>query len=156
MHKTIFAVTKDIEGFHFNKAVARVRELSNAIEGTEKSDDGSTWAFKFGAKTVVQLIAPMMPHLAEELWSKMALGHQTLVAEYTMADSGSGLLVEDTITIAVQVNGKVRGTIDVAKDAAEDSVREQALSLDNVASFIGDKDVRKVIVVPNRIVNIVV
>jgi leucyl-tRNA synthetase len=153
-HKTIFAVTKDIEGFHFNKAVARVRELSNAIEGTEKSDDGSTWAFKFGAKTVVQLIAPMMPHLAEELWSKM--GGEGLVANTPWPIADPALLVEDTITIAVQVNGKVRGTIDVAKDAAEDSVREQALSLDNVASFIGDKDVRKVIVVPNRIVNIVV
>lgn len=153
-HKTIAAVTKDIEGFHFNKAVARVRELSNAIEGADKSDDGSAWAFKFGTKIVVQLIAPMMPHLAEELWNKM--GGKGLVANAPWPKADPALLVEDTITIAVQVNGKVRGTIDVAKDAAEDTVREQALSLDNVASFIGDKDVRKVIVVPNRIVNIVV
>lgn len=153
-HKTIAAVTKDIEGFHFNKAVARVRELSNAIESAEKSDDGSAWAFKFGASTVVQLIAPMMPHLAEELWNKM--GREGLVANAAWPEANPALLIEDTITIAVQVNGKVRGTIDVAKDAAEDAVREQALSLDNVASFIGDEDVRKVIVVPNRIVNIVV
>jgi leucyl-tRNA synthetase len=84
------------------------------------------------------------------------MGGEGLVANAPWPKADPALLVEDTITIAVQVNGKVRGTIDVAKDAAEDSVREQALSLDNVASFIGDKDVRKVIVVPNRIVNIVV
>ena len=153
-HKTIAAVTKDIEAFHFNKAVARVRELSNAIEGTDTSEDGTAWAFKFAAKTVVVLIAPMMPHLAEELWDKM--GGQDLVANTAWPEADPALLVEDSITIAVQVNGKVRGTIDVAKDAVEDTVKGQALTLENVASFIGDKEIRKVIVVPNRIVNIVV
>lgn len=153
-HKAVDAVTRDIDAFHFNKAVARVRELSNAIEGTDTSDDGSAWAFKFAAKTVVQLIAPMMPHLAEELWQKM--DGTGLVANAAWPTADPALLIEDTVTIAVQVNGKVRGTIDVAKDAAEDSVREQALGVDNVASFIGDKEIRKVIVVPNRIVNIVV
>lgn len=152
-HKTIEAVTKDIEGFHFNKAVARVRELSNAIEGTDTSEDDKAWAFKFAAKNVVQLIAPMMPHLAEELWNTM--NGTGLVANAVWPKANPMLLIEDTITIAVQVNGKVRGTIDVAKDAAEDVVREQALSLENVASFIGDNDIRKIIVVPNRIVNIV-
>lgn len=153
-HKTIAAVTKDIEAFHFNKAVARIRELSNAIEGTDVSHEGSAWAFKFAAKTVVLLIAPMMPHLAEELWSKM--GTIGLVADATWPKADPALLVEDSVTIAVQVNGKVRGTIDVAKDAAEDTVKEQALSLENVTNFIADKEIRKVIVVPNRIVNIVV
>lgn len=153
-HKTIAAVTKDIEAFHFNKAVARVRELSNGIEGTDLDDKGTAWAFAFSAKTVVLLIAPMMPHLAEELWSKM--GGKGLVADAPWPKADPDLLVEDSVTIAVQVNGKVRGTIDVAKDAAEDSVREQALAVENVTSFIGDKEIRKVIVVPNRIVNIVV
>lgn len=153
-HKTIAAVTKDIEAFHFNKAVARVRELSNAIEGTDLSDPGTRWAFVFAAKTVIKLIAPMMPHLAEELWHKT--GGEGLVADAAWPEADPALLVEESVTIAVQVNGKVRGTIDVAKDAAEDSVREQALGVENVASFIGGKDIRKVIVVPNRIVNIVV
>jgi len=153
-HKTIAAVTKDIDAFHFNKAVARVRELSNAIEGTDTTDAGTAWAFKFAAKNVIQLIAPMMPHLAEELWNK--IGKQGLVADAAWPKADPALLIEDTITIAVQVNGKVRGTIDVAKDAAEDAVKEQALGLENVSSFIGDKEIRKVIVVPNRIVNIVV
>lgn len=153
-HKTIDAVTRDIEAFHFNKAVARVRELSNSIEGTDLIDPGTKWAFAFAAKTVVLLIAPMMPHLAEELWTKT--GGEGLVADAPWPKADSNLLVEDSVTIAVQVNGKVRGTIDVAKDAAEDTVREMALGVDNVVSFIGDKEVRKVIVVPNRIVNIVV
>ena len=153
-HKTIAAVTKDIEAFHFNKAVARIRELSNAVEGSDTSDAGTAWAFKFAAKNIVQLIAPMMPHLAEELWN--TVGQNGLVADAAWPKADPALLIEDSITIAVQVNGKVRGTIDVAKDAAEDAVKEQALALENVSSFIGDKEIRKVIVVPNRIVNIVV
>ena len=100
------------------------------------------------------MIGPLMPHLAEEMWH--ALGHTNLIADTAWPVVDAGMLVEDTITIAVQVNGKLRGTIDVAKDADKESVEQSALMLENVQSFIEGKEVRKVIVVPNKIVNVVI
>ena len=100
------------------------------------------------------MIAPMMPHLAEEMWR--TLGYETLVAETAWPVADTSMLSDETVTIGVQINGKLRGTIDIAKDADQDAVKEAALTLDNVQSFIGDKEVRKVIVVPNRIVNVVI
>lgn len=154
VHKTIAAVTDDLEKFHFNKAVARIRELSNALDALKESDKGAAWALLFGSETVTLLIGPMMPHLAEEMWH--TLGHDTPVAESAWPVADPSMLVDDQVTVGVQVNGKLRGTIMVAKDAANDLVQEQALALETVQSFIAGKDIRKVIVVPNRIVNVVV
>ena len=154
VHKTIQAVTNDLERFHFNKAVARIRELSNALEGLSKNDSGAPWVMRFGVETISILIGPMMPHLAEEMWH--SLGHETLVAETAWPVADTSMLNDETVTIGVQINGKLRGTIDIAKDTDQDAVKEAALSLENVQSFIGDKEVRKVIVVPNRIVNVVI
>ncbi len=154
VHKTIAAVTDDLEKFHFNKAVARIRELSNAIETLKGDDDATAWVLRLGTETVLLLIAPMMPHLAEEAWA--ALGHESLIAEAAWPVANPEMLQDETVTIAIQVNGKVRATIDIPKDAPEDSVREQALAADNVQSFVAGKEIRKVIVVPNRIVNVVV
>ncbi len=153
-HKTIAAVTDDLERFHFNKAVARVRELSNAVEDLRGEDPETAWVLRFATETVLLLIAPMMPHLAEEAWQ--ALDHDRLITDAAWPVADPAMLTDDSVTIAVQVNGKVRATIDIAKDAPEDSVRAQALAADNVQAFIADKEVRKVIVVPNRIVNVVV
>ena len=154
VHKTIQAVSDDLERFHFNKAVARIRELSNALEGLDKNAPGASWVMRFGIETVSLLIGPMMPHLAEEMWR--TLGYETLVAETAWPVADTSMLSDETVTIGVQINGKLRGTIDIAKDADQDAVKEAALTLDNVQSFIGDKEVRKVIVVPNRIVNVVI
>jgi len=143
-----------LERFHFNKAVARIRELSNALEGLDKNAPGASWVMRFGIETVSILIGPMMPHLAEEMWQ--TLGHDTLIAKTAWPVADASMLRDETVTVGVQINGKLRGTIDIAKDADQDIVKEAALALENVQSFIGDKEVRKVIVVPNRIVNVVI
>ncbi|WP_142849194.1 leucine--tRNA ligase [Telmatospirillum sp. J64-1] len=153
-HKATVAVAEDLERFHFNKAVARIRELTNALGELPQDEDGAAWVLREGLETVVRLIGPMMPHLAEELWSM--LGHQTLLAQTPWPEADPALLVEDSVTIAVQVNGKLRGTIDLPKDVDQKTAQDAALALPAVQSVIEGKTLRKVVVVPNRIVNVVV
>ncbi len=152
VHKTIANVSADLDKFHFNKAVARVRELTNLLEDLDGARDG--WVLREGLETVARLIGPMMPHLAEELWQR--LGHETLVAETPWPEVDDSLLEEDTVTVAVQVNGKLRGTVRLPKDSDRESATSVALDLDNVVRAVGGRPVRKVIVVPNRIINVVV
>jgi leucyl-tRNA synthetase len=96
----------------------------------------------------------MMPHLAEELWQR--LGHDILLVDMPWPEADPSLLVEDRVTIAVQVNGKLRGTIDLPMDSSQKEAEAAALELDNVARAVAGKPVRKVIVVPNRVINVVV
>ena len=154
-HKTIAGVTEDFERFHFNRALARIRELTNTLAetGTMEAADVA-WAMREGLETVVRLIAPMTPHVGEELWR--TLGHKSLIANEHWPESEPSLTVDDTVTIAVQVKGKLRGTIDQPAGADRDSVEAAALALPAVARQIAGHDIRKIIVVPNRIVNIVV
>ncbi|MBL4614422.1 MAG: class I tRNA ligase family protein, partial [Magnetovibrio sp.] len=154
IHNTVHAVTGDFDNFHFNKAVARIRELTNALESLKGDEAATKWVRREGFECVAIIINPMMPHLAEELWS--ALGHSNLIANQAWPVIDETLLVDDSVTMAVQVNGKKRGTIDVPKDHPQDQVQAVALALDTVAAAIAGKTPRKVIVVPNRIVNVVV
>ncbi|MEP0338185.1 MAG: leucine--tRNA ligase [Alphaproteobacteria bacterium] len=153
-HKTIDGVSADLEKFHFNKAVARIRELTNAVEGLKDAAPDANWVRRFALETLSLLIAPMTPHLAEALW--LELGHEdTLVADTAWPVADPAYLVDDLVTIAVQVNGKLRGTIELPKDCAKDAAEDAALALDKVQSVLEGKPPRKVIVVPNRIVNVV-
>ncbi|PCI40607.1 MAG: leucine--tRNA ligase [Rhodospirillaceae bacterium] len=154
VHKTAHAVTQDLDKFHFNKAVARIRELTNTLEDFKLTDDVAQWVRREAFETIAVLINPLMPHLGEELWNM--LGHTQLIAEAPWVQADPSLLIDDTVTIAVQVNGKMRGTIDVAKDCPKDEVEAQALALDTVIQAMQAKPARKIIVVPNRIVNVVV
>jgi leucyl-tRNA synthetase len=154
IHKTIHEVSADLDRFHFNKAVARIRELTNAVACLDGQDAGASWVHRQGLETVVRLIGPMMPHLAEELWS--TLGHDTILTETPWPIADKSLLEDDHITIAVQVNGKLRGTLEVVTNCDKTTIEEQALALDGVVAIIGENPVRKIIVIPNRIVNIVV
>ena len=157
-HRTIAAVGDDIEAFRFNKAVARIHEFVNVLGSwtppgrAERSDEAAA-VLREALEAVVQLIGPMMPHIAEELWRR--LGHETLVADTPWPAADPGLVEEESVTIGIQVSGKLRGTIEVARDSDETLVREAALAHANVRRNIGDRTVRKVIVVPNRIVNVV-
>lgn len=153
IHKTISAVSDDLDNFHFNKAVARIRELSNALEGLSGEEDGTGWVLREGYEAIILLINPMCPHVAEELWSQ--LGHQTSLIDQPWPVADAALLVDDSVTIGVQVNGKLRGTLDLAKDCPKDEVEQAALALEGVIKQLGGNPPRKVIVVPNRIVNIV-
>ncbi len=153
-HRAIAGVSADIEAFHFNKAVARLYELANAIAGLEGTDAATKWALRETLEIFVRLIGPMTPHLAEELWQ--ALGHKTLLADAPWPATEDALLVDDTVTVAVQLNGKLRGTVPLAKDAAKDVAEKAALALPEIVRALDGKTPKRVIVVPNRIVNIVV
>ncbi|ANY18881.1 Leucine--tRNA ligase [Tsuneonella dongtanensis] len=148
LHQTIDAVGGDIEALAFNKAVARIYELTNAIEKAAPSASRSE-----AICTLVQLVAPMMPHLAEEAWA--AMGQQGLVAQSDWPQVDPALLVEDEVTIAVQVKGKLRDTLTVAKGLPQDELQALALASDKVQRSLDGAEVRKVIVVPDRLVNIV-
>jgi leucyl-tRNA synthetase len=153
-HKTIAGVSADIEAFHFNKAVARLYELASTIDQVKHADDATKWAKREALEIFVRLTGPMTPHLAEELWQ--ALGHRSLLADSPWPLAEDALLVDDTVTIALQVNGKLRGTIQMPKDASQEANTTAALANGDVQKAMAGKPQKRVIVVPNRLVNIVV
>jgi leucyl-tRNA synthetase len=148
-HQAIAAVGADIEALAFNKAVARLYELTSAIEKAAPSADRST-----AIRALLLLAAPMMPHLAEEGWQR--IGGEGLVVEAAWPEVDPALLAEDTVTIAVQVQGKLRDTLTVSKGCPRDELEPLALASEKVQRSIGGAEVRKVIVVPDRLVNIVI
>jgi len=151
-------VTGAIEKLRFNAAVAHIYELANALSfclqnaGPQPSPD-LAFALREAAELLARIAAPMVPHLAEECWA--ALGYDTLIAEEPWPSPDQALLVEDTVTIAVQVNGKRRDELTIARDAAKEDIEAAALKLDNVVRAIGGRKIKKVVVVPQRIVNVV-
>ena len=153
-HKTIAGVSADIEAFHFNKAVARLYELASAIDSLKSKDAADKWAKREALEIFVRLTGPMTPHLAEELWQ--SLGHKSLLADSPWPLAEDALLVDDTVTVAVQLNGKLRGTLQLPKDAAKEDAEKAALALPELARGLDGKAPKRVIVVPNRIVNVVV
>ncbi len=153
-HKTIGEIAKAIDDFALNKAVAKIRELSNALTSFKPQDNTDKWAMREGYEILIRLMNPIIPHLCEELWN--ALGHETLLTNTPWPKADKSLTTSETITIGVQVNGKVRASITLPKDADNKAFEEAALTEHNVQKAIGDKSVKKVIVVPGRIVNIVV
>jgi leucyl-tRNA synthetase len=152
-HKTIAAVTDDLDKFRFNRAVARIRELTNALDELPTDEPGAPEVLREGLETLARLIGPMMPHLAEEMWQELGCGG--LLAEQPWPTFDPDLTRDEQVTLAVQVNGKLRGTLDVARDTAADAVEHAALALPQVMRWLDGHPPRKVIVVPNRIVNIV-
>ena len=154
LHRTIADVSGDFEKFHFNRAVARVREMSNALDELDGKGEGEAWVLREGLETLVRLINPMLPHISEELWAK--LGHAAPLSETPWPKADPALLVETTVTVAVQVNGKLRATITLPRDVANKDAEALALADPNVGRALGGKAPKKVIVVPNKIVNVVV
>ncbi|MFZ2031216.1 MAG: leucine--tRNA ligase [Vitreimonas sp.] len=152
-HRAIQSVTDDIENFRFNVAVARSYELVNAIAKLKGADAGSVFARGEALRILAQLISPFMPHLAEESWEKLGMTGFVATAPWPKADPA--LAARNTVTLPIQVNGKKRGEIEAAKGAAEAEVREAALAHPDVQRFLEGQSVRKVIVVTDRIVNIV-
>ncbi len=153
IHRTIRDVTDDLDKFRFNRGVARIRELTNALEAIE-ADDGAGIVLREGLEAAVRLLGPMMPHIGEELWQALRPG--TLLADEKWPRFEPALAAEETVTLAVQVNGKLRGTVELPRDAAEDAAGAAALALPTVVKALEGKAPRKTIVVPNRIVNVVV
>ena len=156
-HKTINDVTQDVERFHFNKAIARIREHTNRLEGTLDQEimreQNFRQAFAEAIETIVLLINPFLPHLSEELWKQ--LGHSDTVTDQAWPKADPALLVDDNVTIAVQINGKLRATIELPKDTDKKITEEKILELQPIHEALKDKTIDKIIVVPNRIVNVV-
>ena len=155
VHKTLHNVGRNIEGLRFNVAVAALYELANILgSAVQKSAKGHDWALREAAEYTVQMIAPMMPHLAEECWSR--LGYNTLLTNQPWPAAEPALLVDDEITIAVQVNGKRRDEIKISRNASKEDIEAAAMTLDSVTRALEGRQPKKVIVVPQRIVNVVV
>jgi leucyl-tRNA synthetase len=150
-HKTIRKVTDDIRNLHFNTAIAAQMEFVNDLYKLKV--DGFSEAWHEALSVLVQLIEPFAPHMANELWEQ--LSHEGLVQNASWPVWDEALTVEDTITIAVQVNGKLRGEIQVSKDADPEDIKAQALAQDNVAKFVTGEP-KKVIYVSGRLVSVVV
>ena len=149
LHRAIAGIGVDIDGLSFNKAVAKVHELTNAIEKARPSGSRD-----LAIVTLIRLVAPMLPHLAEEAWA--ARGHVDLVADAPWPQFDPMLLVEDSVTVALQVSGKLRDTITVAKGTGQAEMERLALTNAKVLTILAGATPKKVIVVPDRLVNLVV
>ena len=147
-------VTEDIEGFRFNTAIARLMELTTALARAREAGgvDGATW--DRSVETLILLTAPLAPHITEELWERR--GKPYSVHQQAWPEFDESLVVEETVQIVVQVNGKVRDRLSLPPDASEDAARERALASERVQGWVEGKELRRVIYVPGKLLNIVV
>ena len=158
-HRALDRVSDDIGKLRFNRCVAHIYEFANALSDAIGEVETATppdmaWALREAGDILVRLFHPMMPHLAEECWA--ALGHKSLVATEAWPQVEPDLLVETTITLPVQINGKKRADVTVDREAGKDAIEAAVLALDEVKKALDGKSPKKVIVVPNRIVNVVI
>ncbi len=147
LHRTIKKVGEDIETMRFNTAVSTLMILTNRLASLESAP-------RAALEKMLQVLAPFAPHLSEELWQK--LGHSELISQTPWPSFDPALCVDDVIEIGVQVNGKARGRVKLAKDASEDVAKAESLKDENVAKFVQDKALKKFIYVPGKIVNFIV
>jgi leucyl-tRNA synthetase len=159
VHGTIIKVEENIERLHFNVCIARIHELANYLSATLGNIETTTvpadlrFAFREAADALVLLFAPIMPHLAEECWE--SLGHATLVSDTPWPRADHALVVEDVITLPVQVNGRKRGDLVIDRNADASAIEAAVLALEPIRRAMEGRPVKKIIVVPQRIVNIV-
>jgi len=159
IHKATKHVSENIESLRFNSAVAQIYELTNSLAKflpiADKNPTGKNLStLSLGIEYLVQMIAPMTPHLAESCWAE--LGKDRLVCDTPWPKADPKYLVDDEIIMPIQVNGKRRAEIKVAKDANKDSIEAQALSVNAIKLLLDGKTPKKVIIVPNRIINVVI
>ncbi len=158
-HGALAKVSEDIEKLRFNRCIAHIYEFANVIQMALTNASNGTpapdlaFAMREAAEILVQLFQPMMPHLAEECWA--ALGHNSLLARKAWPKIEADLLIEDTLTLPVQVNGKKRADVTVARDAGNADIEIAVLSLDAVRRALDGKAPKKIIIIPQRIVNVV-
>ena len=157
-HKGLHWVGHNIETLRFNTAIATIYDLANklgsALQGQKNAKDTSLdWALRESAELLTQMFAPIMPHLAEECWAR--LGYNSLIVKEPWPEAEKALLVDDRITIAVQINGKRRDELQIARDASKADIEAAALDLEGVKRALDGREIKKIIVVPQRIVNVV-
>jgi leucyl-tRNA synthetase len=156
-HETIKRVTQDIEDrFHFNTVISAVMELVNTMQAIEdtNADNAGKQTIRLGIETAVLLLAPIVPHFCEELWE--ALGHDQSVLLRSWPVFDEAATIKDEVEVVVQVNGKLRSRFNAALDADPELLKQRALADERIIAFIGDKPVKKVITVKNKLVNIVI
>ena len=153
VHKSILALSTDIENFRFNRAVAQLHMLANAISDIKMEEAGAPAAKRFAIETLAQLLCPLTPHLAEDMWH--TLGHKTLLAQSSWPEADAALARDDEIEIGVQVNGKLRDTIKLVRDCPNDVAESLALASTSVQRYLDGKSPKKIIIVQNRIINVV-
>ena len=155
LHQTIAKVSDDLERRHtFNTAIAAVMELMNGLVKIQDTDPASRNLLQEALENIVLLLSPIVPHICHELWRVLKPGTELFDQPWPQADSAA--MVQDEIKLIVQVNGKLRGQINVAKDAGKDTIQSAALANEHVQKFIEGQTVKKIIVVPGRLVNIVI
>ncbi|HHO69692.1 MAG TPA: leucine--tRNA ligase [Gammaproteobacteria bacterium] len=155
VHETLVKVSNDIgQRYTFNTAIAANMELLNELARFEDASAQGRALLQEALEFVVLMLSPIVPHVAQELWQ--ALGHEGLVVDQAWPQADPDALVKDSVELVVQVNGKMRGRVSVAADAGRDDIQAAALAEPNVQRFVADKSLRKVIVVPGRLVNLVV
>ena len=145
-------MTEDLERFRFNRAVARVRALTNELSAIEDGP-GAGPVMREGLETAVRLLGPIVPHLAEEAWRR--LGHESWLAHEAWPEADPALLADDVVVVAVQVDGRKRATISLPAGHGKAEAEEAAMADGGVRRALAGREVRKVIVVPGRIVNVV-
>ncbi len=155
VHKTIKKVTADLESQKYNTAIASMMELVNNLNA-EKNENGfvSTGAWKFAVESLVQLVAPFAPHMADELWE--TLGHTDSAQKDHWPAWDESLVRDNTVTVIVQVNGKMRGKLTLPAGATEEAVRAAALADEKVKAAIGNSQIQKVIFVADKLLSLVV
>jgi leucyl-tRNA synthetase len=152
-HKTITHITEDIERFHLNRYIARLREFSNALEDFTPTDSSERWALHEALHTLVLLLSPALPHLGETLW--VELGQPPFIYNHPWPKPDPAWVQIETITLAVQVNGKMRGTLDISPQLPEEEVKALVLNLPSVQAQTQDKIIKKFIYIPGKIANVV-
>jgi leucyl-tRNA synthetase len=155
-HKTIKKVTEDIERFHFNTAISAVMELVNEIylsDLKDRKDEPSRRVLRESIEAIVLLLSPIVPHFAEELWE--ALGKRESTLRNKWPDYDREAVVEEEILIVVQVNGKLRDRLTVPASFGEEEVKAWALKSEKIQKLVEGKEIKRVILVPKKLVNIV-
>ena len=155
IHATIVKVNDDIgRRYTFNTAIAAVMELSNALSAAQDTTENGHAIMREGLETVILLLSPVVPHITHYLWQE--LGHKELIIDAVWPEADPEALIVDELQLIVQVNGKLRARIMVAEDATQRAIEEQAVADSNVVKFIVNEKIRKIIVVPKKLVNIVI
>jgi leucyl-tRNA synthetase len=153
-HKTIKRITEDLSNFHFNTALAALMECNNALIKQQHAPAAQSAAYRRALETMMQLLAPFAPHITEELWQQT--GHTGSIHSTDWPVYEESLTQDETFTLVMQVNGKVRERVEVPADISEQEVRELALNNPRVATFVGDVTIQNIIYIPGRLVNVVV
>jgi leucyl-tRNA synthetase len=153
-HQTIRSVTHDLEEFSFNTAIARLMEFTNALQKAKRTSVYNADAWNEAIETLLLLLAPCCPHIAEELWELRGGGYSVHLQPWPEFDPE--LAAEEMITLVVQVNGKLRARLEVPADITEEAAKEAALVDENVQRYVEGKEMKRLIYVPGRLVNVVV